>query len=545
MGFLTTIFKRASLENPAFSLNDPKAYEHLSSSPSETGIAINTDKALTLSAFYRGVNLLSNLVAKVPLYVYRRLSRGKTEAKDHPGYKLLKYMPCEEITAFDFKKLLQVHAIIRGNGYAYVFRDTNGRPLEIIPLSPDCTYPVMENRRLWYITEVRGETRKLWADDVIHIKGLGWNGLEGFGVLDLAKESLGLSLGLRKYGAVFFKNNARAAVVLRHPAKLSPEAAKNLRESWERIHQGLDNAHRTAVLEEGMSAEHLTVNARDSQLIEQRTFETREIANFLDLPAYKLGDPSRTAYASVEQENQSILDDTLDPWLITWEQQVRDKVLTRAEQEADTHTVEFRREALLRANLLVRYQAYAIGINNRFLNPNEVRDAENLNPYDGGDEYLVPLNMGNPGGDPATDPVEEKPTPQPAASKDLVNAQRSLLEDTLRRMVTRLQVHARKAAKTPSRFLVSLDEIGRDHQSVIAQALTPVLRVCHALTPEASPAALDPQAWAAEILDRVRGELLEAAGRSDAARLPAAIETETASWEDWPAFYSRRWAPEA
>lgn len=527
---LTSLYKRASLENPKYSLSDPRAYDFLGGEETDAGVAVTREKAWGYGPYFRGLNLIAGAVAKLPLITYLRQGEGKARAPRHSAYRLLKYKPCPELTSYTFKKLLQTWAIDEGNGYAYIYRGDFG-PRELWPLNPRKTYPIRENRQLWYVTEVKGEPRKLYADDVIHIRGLGWDGLEGQSVRWLARQTLGRGVAIRRFGSIFFKQAARPNVVLIHPGRLSEKARRNIARSWGKMHAGLDNAHRTAVLEEAIQVKELSINAHDAQLTEQEEAEVRATAAFLNIPPHKLGDRTRTSYGSLEQENQSFLDDCLDDWLVQWELECYDKLLTNEEKAADSHTIEFLRSALVRADILKRYQAYAIGINNRFLRPNEARAAENLNPYEGGDEILAPLNLGSL---PETD--------EPAGD-DATSAQRQLLEETLRRCVVRLQVQARKAAAKPKRFLAELDAWPARHGRVLAAVLAPVLRVCEALAdPETGPCPREsPRRWSTRLIKKAKGELVRLAGEVGEGALAAAVERHVADWARWPAKLANRW----
>lgn len=463
---LDKLFGRRSIENPAIPLSDfdtATAQEYgLATGTAATGEVVNRSSSLGIAAFWRGVNLITRDVAKLPLIVYRRLPEGgKERAVRHPAYKLLRNNAHPLIKAFDFKQTLTGHALCYGNGYAYIWRDNAGRPLEMWPLDPEATYPVLERIgnvvKLWYVTRLDGgEERKLPAADVLHIRGLGYDGIRGYDVITYAKETLGLAIGARKYGSIYFKHNARPNVILEYPGELSRDAYQNLRASWERMYQGLDNAHRTAILENGMKATVLSDNAKQSILIEARKFDVKEIANVLGVPPHKLGDDGRTSYASLEQENQAYLDEALDGWLAQWEQECSAKLLTPQQRERDTHFCEFLRSAIVRADLSTRYAAYNTALQGGWLSRDEIRAMENLSPLpDGqGASYYIPLNV------TTTDATEEDERTQPEtiAEPTPSRAQHELMRITMTRLWRRLTLHAVKAAGKPARFVQWLDE---------------------------------------------------------------------------------------
>lgn len=555
-GFLTTLLHgigqllgTRSLENPSVSLADACSIWGEGAEAS-SGHRVNRETALSYAAVWRAVNLISRDVAKLPLLVYRRQGEGKERATAHPAYQLLKHRPNPEMTSFVVRQTMQAHVLLQGNAYAYIYRNAAGYPVEIYPLDPEHTYPVRENGRLWYVHSPGGsqELRRLNPVNVLHIKGLGYDGLIGYSVLTKARETLGLGLAARKYGSVFFRNDARPSVVLEHPGTLSEPARQNLRASWARMHSGVEKAHGTAVLEEGMTLKAFSWNAEDAQLCETRQFEIREIANFFGVPPHKLGDITRTAFASLEQENQAYLDDALDPWLVAWEEELREKLLTEDEKAEDSHAIEFLRQALVRANLEARGAFYASALTNGWMNRDEVRARENLNPLpDGeGQAFFVPLNMAQTGDQPAApEPPEQdrhtapqivvlqappvQATADPGIDRDrLAEALGRGLRDARRRVVRRIALHAARAAKKPAEFLGWLDTFGDEHRSTCVDMVAGSLEAMSVLRGE----YLDPAGAVDELFSDVREGLLEVSGTATADQLSTAVEQWLARVED-------------
>lgn len=465
------------MENPATSLANPAEWliDFVGGSKTKTGVRVTRETALTYAAVWAATVHISRDVAKLPLFVYRNTDSGKERATDHAAFSLLRHKPNNEMTSYVFRQTLQAHALLQGNGYAHIDRAGNGRPIQLIPLDPAKVTPVRVGGVLWYVVKINGEDRRLPPEDVLHIKGLGYDGLQGYSVIAKAAESLSLGMAARDYGARYFSNNARPDVIFEYPGQLSDVAKKNLRESWASIHQGLDNAHKAAILEEGMKCTPVTINARDSQMIEQRTFENRDVANWFGIPPHFLGDTTRTAFASLEQENQSYLDRTLDGWLVNWEEELREKLLTEREKEADSHFIEFLRQALVRADLKTRAEYYSKALAGLpWMTIDEVRSAETMNALgDGqGDKLIVPINMQRPAEQPKPDePAPAPPAPSPVAEPD--RAKRELLRDTVTRMVKRLTVHARKAAKQPDKLPEWIAEIEVKHGDILRSMLRP------------------------------------------------------------------------
>ena len=398
MGFLTTLFESRSAENPSTPLSAPDDWlgDALGSYKSSSGVRVNRETALTYSAIWKGTTLIAGDVGRIPTHIDKLNPQGREHARTHRAYNLLRNKPNDAMTAMPFKMTLQGHAILDGNGYAYIWRNGDGSPRELMILAPNRVTPVRYNGVLWYIYQFdNGEQRKLAAMDVIHIKGFSFDGLVGYNLIHKARESVGWAMAMQTYGAIFFRNNATPRVVLEHPSRMKADAAKNLRDSWERLHSGLENQHRTAVLEEGMKANVLSISARDAQLIDQMKFTFIDVANWLKLPPHKVGGDGRTAYASLAQENQAYLDDCLDGWLVTWEEECRDKLLTEEEKAANSHEVRFDRKQLVRANLGERNTFYTNMLQWGVYSPDMVlhEEGENAQPNGTGKVYYRPLNM--------------------------------------------------------------------------------------------------------------------------------------------------------
>jgi HK97 family phage portal protein len=546
MGLLVNLFRR-SLENPSTPLSAPDdwLFDSLGSFRASSGVNVNRETALTLDTYFRCAALISGDAGKLPLLTYKKTGKGKEIDQDHAAYHLLYEESSEELSALHFKRVLTFHAMCEGNGYSYINRDRAGRPIELWPLSPMKTYPVREGRRLWYVTQFGGgdhlQQRKLPGEDVFHLKGLSFDGLVGYSVVAKMRETLGLAIAYENFGSMFFKNQAVPKAVLVHPGRLKPEAIINLRESWERMHSGLENSHRTAVLQEGMDVKTLTIDAEKSQLMEGKNFSRVQICNFFGVPPHKAGDASRTSYNSLEQENEAYIDDGggLGYWLAAWEAEARLKLLSDAERETRSHCIAFKKNGMLRANLTARTQYYVSMLQNGVFNPNEVREEEGYNPREGGEEYMVQLNMQpNKAADPADNKPDPPPTPDdkpalPAPGKKqkkpraLLSCHKTLIADATRRMVKRIGVYACKAARKPPEFMQAIDRLV-DHRAVIWDALSPAIRA--AKGKEDCPCAeVD------DLLSALRDDLLEAAGRATAKDLEGEINALADQWEaEWP-----------
>ncbi len=508
MGLLVRLFEQRSIENPSvpLSLDD---YGSIIGHKSSSGVNVSRETALTYSAIWRGVNLISRDMGKLNVSIEKRAEGGWIHDTQHAGYNLLRHKPNDAMTAMVFRQTLQGHALMEGNGYAHIWRNKGGEPEELMVLNPFQVTPFRVGGRLWYLYRFTdGGEAKIKAEDIIHIKGFSFDGLMGYNLIYKAREDIGGAMARKTYGSIFFRNNARPSIVIQTPKRLSPEAAANLRASWERIHSGLENAHRTAILEEGMEAKEIGINASDAQLIEQEEFDLVDVANWLNLPVHKVGGKGRTAYASLEQENQAYLDEGLDPWLVTHEEEYRDKLLTEEEKRKDSHRVRFNRKQLVRANLGARGAFYVQMMQNGVMSPDEVREEEGHNPQpnDAGKIYYRPLNLGivgkdgkvqvpaQPGGEgvPPTPATAEEKTPIVPAERAEVKviepraierevippsvyaAVQGMLGDVVRRMAKRIGTQAERAASDSRKFCAWLDDMDGENRHTVTEACEPV-----------------------------------------------------------------------
>lgn len=449
-----------SLENPQIPLSealsdDSIADAFMGGGRSSSGMRITNQSALTYAAFWRGVNLVSGDLAKMPLRLFRRGANDSRElAIDHPAYQLVRRRPNDYMTSFVFKQTMTAHVITQGNAYAYIIRNGDAEPIELLPLMPHETWPVRVNGVLWYTTKVGTEVSKIAASDMLHLKGLGYDGLCGYNVIAKARESLGGAMAVDRFASMFFKNGVRASGVLMYPGRMKENAVNQLRKDWDRLQTGLTNAHRLVILQDGVKYQQLTIAPEDAQMLQTRQHGPREVANWLGIPSHKLGDKEGQAYNSLEQENQSYLDEGVDPRAVVWEEELGEKLLTEEEKATDSHYFAFERKSLVRADMAARGQFYQGALQNRWMTPDEVRAREDMNP--------LPSGQGS------------NLLPAPNASlKQEQKMRRSVelfLSDALERMAKRIATHVARAAKQQSAdFAAVLSE----HRDVIVEAIRP------------------------------------------------------------------------
>lgn len=445
-----------SLENPRTSLSNPDAWllEAVGGGRTEAGVSVNSKSSIGYPPFWRGINLIASDVGRLPLAVYRRTGENNKERDSkHPAFRLLARKANRYLSAGTFRRTSQYHVLLRGNTYSAIFRKRNGEPEDLLPLSPTETYTVQENSLLWYVTKIGDEWRKLRAEDVLHIKGLSWDGITGHDVLSVMKEALGLGMGAREFGARYFGQGTNISGVLMVPGHFKKEQIENAIGSWEKMAGGLKKSHKVALLQDGVKFEPTQHSLEQNQYNEIRQFEIREVANILGIPPHKLGDSSRTSYNSLEQENMSYLQEGLDHWLRAWEEECWDKLLAEREKEQDTHVIEFTRAALTRTDFKSEVEALAAQVTNGLRTLDEARAVQNLPPYpDGlGAKPYFPLNMQRLG-DPKPEPPKTAPAQQKPDDKAINNALRRTLRSAAQRMSCRIAIQARNAAKSTATF---------------------------------------------------------------------------------------------
>lgn len=381
---------------------------------SAAGVSVTEESALTYSAVYACVRILAESMAGLPLILYRQRGRNRERATRHPLYFLLKEQPNDDMTSFEFRELLVSHVATWGNAYAQIEWSPTGQVQALWPLRPDRMEKIERQygELVYWYRRADNRLQPYPADAIMHWRGLGSNGLTGWSPIRLHMESIGLGLATEEYGSRFFSNGARPGVVLKHPGKLSPEAAGRLKSSWASEHQGLENAHRTRVLEEGMDIATIGIPPEEAQFLETRKFQVTEIARIFRVPPHMLADLERATFSNIEHQSIDFVVHTLRPWMVRIEQAIQRDLLTPEERGA--YFVKHLADGLLRGDTLTRYQAYSIGIQNSILTPNEVREKEDLNPVDGADDLLVPLNMMQAGQEPPA-PAEEQPGEERAA----------------------------------------------------------------------------------------------------------------------------------
>jgi len=452
-----------SLDNPAVPLTAENLYSD-DSFISRSGVRVTSRRALGYPAYWRCVNLISGHVARLPLSVYRYRGNAKFIDESHPAHYLLNKKPNRLMTAFTFKQTLMSHVLTEGNAFAYIDRDNAGNPVELLIVNPRDIQVWVHEEELWYVYKGKDT---IHADDMLHFKGLGYDGLIGYPVLEYHVDSMGSALAARDHSSRYYRNGASPGGVIEHPGtngKLSDPARRNMRESWERMHKGLDNAHKIAILEEGATYKAIRSNARDAQLIETQKFNVVDIANIFGVPPHKVGDSEKVAYNSLGEENQAYYDDTLGPWLCCLSEECTTKLLSDLQKKRGSHCVDFDYNEIGKLNPQAQMDLVTKGFQSGLINRNEGRSTFGLNPVDKGDEFYIPANFVAVGQEGQT---QDKA--QPSAPV------RALVRSALQRLVSRVCAHASRLANKGE--AITRQQIDEQHGRIIRDSLGPVSEI--------------------------------------------------------------------
>ena len=453
---------------------------------SASGERVNEQIALGLSAWFAAIRNISEDVAKMDLILYsRRADDGKDRATGHPLYDLLHDTPNPEMGKLTFWQTILEHALGWADGYAEIQRDGAGRPIALWPLDPSTVVPRRtQGGELFYEIRTPDNIFQLMPEDIFHIHGMGAMGQGGYNMPRIAREALGTYLALQRFGGAFFAGGATVGAVLEHPNAMSDSALKHLRDSWSDRHGGAGNSGKVAILEEGMQYKQLGIAPEQSQFIETKAFAIEDVARWFRIPPHKLQHLARATWGNVEMLAIEYVGDTLLPWTKRIEQEIARKLIKRTEKFFAEHLID----SLLRADVKTRNASYLTAVQGGWMSRNEVRKRENLNPEEGLDTFLVPVNMapaGMLGQFIKQQPVEDE-TGGEGGKEPTINSQRSdifhlladahrpLLEDRFRSIIQHENGRVKRKGTGNGVF--------DDHQDWIRAALdTPIDAFCRSV----------------------------------------------------------------
>lgn len=460
MGFLTRSFERRGV-----SVVGEELWRSWKGANALAGVAVTPETAMTFSAVFAAHKILAESTAMLPLFLLRRLSGGgKEPAKDNPLYSVLHDVANPEMDSYLVRETLTSHLVGWGRAHAILDYDANGQVIAAWPVPP-ARVDVRRNEALQLVFDVNmpsGEKRTYPAWRMLYLRGLSPDGINAYTPIKLAKQGIGLALAAEGFGSAFFGNGAAPQGVLMHPGKLSDKARTNIIDSWNDQHQGVENSNRVTLLEEGMTYSQVSIPPEDAQFLQTRNFQVEEIARWYRIPNMMLNmSGANSTYASVEAYGLQFVIYTLYPWLVRWEKAISMQMIL--ERDRQTLFAEHMMTAILRGDTNSRYAAYATGRQWGWLSVNDIREFENMNPIEGGNIYLTPLNMGNSQAQPS-------------------QAQRAFLPVFVEAMQRVLRREANDIRAAVQRVLIKrgaeefgdwLSEFYQEHQDFMARNLAP------------------------------------------------------------------------
>ena len=390
MGIISSIKeKRSNTSN----LKDPKKWLiDFFNGGQETyaGKRVNEETALKTSAVYACVDRLSSAMAALPLQIHKRTDKGRETARNHFAYKMLHDEPNPEITSFTFRQLQMAHLLLWGNSYAEIAKDGANRARELWPVPPWKIEPKKDSQGVYYEVLIDKKRRRFEQEQILHIKGLGLDGLKGLSRIAMARQAIGLSLASEEFGARFFGNGAHPGGIVEYNGRLSDQAYSRYKSDMRKNYEGLGKSHRLMFLEEGMKYHETAIPPGDAQFLETRKFQLTEIARIYNVPLHLLQEHenSTTWGSGLEQLNIAFVVYSLTPYLENWEQEINKKIIKSKDYYAE-HNVE----GLLRGDSKARADFYRTMTTIGAYSINEVRSKENMNKIPNGDKHFVQLNM--------------------------------------------------------------------------------------------------------------------------------------------------------
>jgi len=363
------------------------------------GISLNTifpdadvfdsDKALTLTSVWNAIRLLSESVSSLPITVYRKENNGdKVEDVNNRIYNLIKFKPNNFQNKITFFEYVMFSVLTDGNAYVQIVRDNSANPVQLIPLNPSNVNIFIKENELFY--QMDGGS-VLDSTDVLHIKLITDNGIEGLSPIDQCAKAINWNLSIEEFGSTFFKNGAKPSSVLSTDRALSETAIERLKNSFNSSYAKLKSSNSTIILEEGLTFKPISISPEQAQFLASRQFGIEEIARIFNIPPHMLKDLSKSSFNNIEMQSQEYVTYTLMPYLTRIEQEMNLK-LFRTNELGKTF-VEFNVNGLLRGDVKTRNEAYKTAIQNGYMSINEVRQKENLNSIEGGDQHFIQMNM--------------------------------------------------------------------------------------------------------------------------------------------------------
>lgn len=379
---------RALLRSSTLNFLSPAGWENVFYSKSKSGMNVTADTAMNLSAVFACVRRSTETLSTLPVHVFRKTKSSREEI-DHPVSELLSRKPNPEMPANVFREVLQGHIELRGVAYAEIVRNGSGIPVELWPIHPDHMTPERKGRDLIY--RYLPTNYEFNPRDILHFRGLGSSGLDHYSIISLARESMGMALAAQEYGSRFFAQGTNMGGFLKKPGVLKQEAFDRLKEQMDQQYAGLQGSHKLIILEDGLEYQKVGLTNEDAQFLDSRKFQVSEIARWFGMQPHMIGDLEKATFSNIEQQSIEAVIYTWRPRAVRIEQEINMKLLGPNEY------VKFSLEGLLRGDIKSRFEAYKIAGENGWMNADEIRAMEDMNPQpDGlGKVFLYPMNMAN------------------------------------------------------------------------------------------------------------------------------------------------------
>ena len=396
MAIFNALERRASPENPNTSLSDPSLWKQWFGGSKVAGVNVSSETAIKSTTVYACVKILSETLASLPLSLYRRDGRKKLKAYDHPVYWLVHDEPNDRMSSFQWREATQGKTLLWGNGYSEIERDRAGRALGLWPFESRGSSAAIVGGQKVIKTTVNGSSIVIPDSNCLHVTGFGLTGLAGINPVETNKGAIGLAIAGEKFGENLFANGVRGSGVLEHPGQLSDPAYERLKATFIEQQAGIDNTGKPILLEEGTKWTQMGMSPEDAEILESRKFQLAEVARIFNVPLHMLAQLDRATNNNIEQQSLEFVIYSIRPWLIRWEQELNRKLLARSER--GKYFFKFNVDALLRGDNKSRFESYKSGREMGIYNTNEIREKEDMNPVEhGDDDYIVPLNMGEAG----------------------------------------------------------------------------------------------------------------------------------------------------
>lgn len=359
-----------------------------------SGKSVTERSAMQTTAVYACVRIIAETVASLPLHVYGYTDSGKKRVYTHPLYRVLHDIPNPEMNSFIMREVMMSHLLLWGNSYSQIIRNGRGEIIALYPLMPEkMTVDRGADGKLYYKYNSDKQGSFVFSkDEIFHIVGLGFDGLIGHSPIAMAKNAIGLTIAAEEYGSSFFSNSGTPSGVLEHPGVL--KEPEKVRDAWNSAYGGSGNAHKVAVLEEGMKFNPISINPQEAQFLETRKFQVNEICRIFRVPPHMIADLEKSSFNNIEQQSLDFVTNTIRPWLVRIEQSIFQQLLSGEDQK--NYFAKFNVDGLLRGDFQSRMNGYAVGRQNGWLSANDIRELEDLNRIpaeEGGDRYLCNGNM--------------------------------------------------------------------------------------------------------------------------------------------------------